>query len=292
MTRENGAEIFLSGDRFGNHLRKVLGNPMWRDGAMTEPTPPFQRLSDHVASMAHSPEADRLAVRIARPGASGRGRRSDPYDPADPGASPGLSALLARRDGDGRPAIVIQERMAKLAPGESLAALALLSMLRGDLEVVRDRLVRSGRVSALDAEADTLAAAWEVVTRRPPPGRWERSDAIWNLARRVTRMRRACSLPAERLPEDFDLVIDNSAEPEPEPDWPGRSPALLAAAVAAGVLTPREVVLIARTRMEGRTVREVAQSLGRPYVAAKKERQRAEAALRLFLGRYDSGGPS
>ena len=61
---------------------------MWRDGAMTEPTPPFQRLSDHVASMAHSPEADRLAVRIARPTASGRGRRSDPYDPADPGAAP------------------------------------------------------------------------------------------------------------------------------------------------------------------------------------------------------------
>jgi DNA-directed RNA polymerase specialized sigma24 family protein len=97
-------------------------------------------------------------------------------------------------------------------------------------------------------------------------------------------------LPAERLPEDFDLVIDDSAQAEP--DWPGRSPALLAAAVAAGVLTPREVVLIARTRIEGRTVREVAQILGRPYVAAKKERQRAEAALRLFLGRYGAEGPS
>ena len=289
MTRENGAEIFLSGDRFGNHLRKGSGNPMWRDGDMTEPTPPFQRLSDHVASMAHSPEADRLAVRIAPPTASGRGR-SDPYDPADPYESPGLSALLARRDGDGRPATRVQERLATAAPSEPLAALALLSMLRGDLEVVRDRLVRSGRVSALDAEADTLAAAWEVVTRRPPPGRWERSDAIWNLARRVTRMRRACSLPAEPLPEDFDIVIDNRAEPEP--DWPGRSPALLAAAVAAGVLTPREVVLIARTRIEGRTVREVALSLGRPYVVTKKERQRAEAALRLFVGRYDAEGPS
>ena len=197
--------------------------------------------------------------------------------------------MLARRDGDGRPATRVQERLATAAPSEPLAALALLSMLRGDLEVVRDRLVRSGRVSALDAEADTLAAAWEVVTRRPPPGRWERSDAIWNLARRVTRMRRACSLPAEPLPEDFDIVIDNRAEPEP--DWPGRSPALLAAAVAAGVLTPREVVLIARTRIKGRTVREVALSLGRPYVATKKERQRAEAALRLFVGRYDAEAP-
>jgi DNA-directed RNA polymerase specialized sigma24 family protein len=150
--------------------------------------------------------------------------------------------------------------------------------------------VRSGRVSALDAEADTLAAAWEVVTRRPPPSRWERGDAIWNVARRVTRVRRACSLPAEPLREDFEVVIDNSAEPEP--DWPGRSPALLAAAVAAGVLTPREVVLIAQTRIEGRSVREVAQNLGRPYAAAKKERQRAEAALRLFVGCYGSEGPS
>jgi hypothetical protein len=244
---------------------------------MTEPTPPFQRLSDHVASVARSREAQRLAARIAPPGATESGRL-------------GLSELLARRDGDGRPAIVVQERLAKAAPDEPLAALALLSMLRGDLEVVRDRLVHSGRVSALDAEADTLGAAWEVVTRRPPPGRWERGDAIWNLARRVTRMRRACSLPAEPLREDFEVVIDNGAEPEPE--WPGRSPALLAAAVAAGVLTPREVVLIARTRIEGRSVREVAQSLRRPYAAAKKERQRAEAALRLFVGRYGSDGPS
>ena len=289
MTRENGEEIFLSPNRFGNRLRKSSGNPVWRDGAMTEPTPPFQRLSDHVASMAHSPEADRLAERIVRSGGSGRGR-PDSCESPDSCDRPGLSELLARRDGDGGPAIVVQERLAKAAPGEPLAALALLSLLRSDLEVVRDRLVRSGRVSALDAEADTLAAAWEVVTRRPPPSRWERGDAIWNLARRVTRMRRRCTEATEPLREDFDLVSDNRAEPEP--DWPGRSPALLAAAVAAGVLSPREVVLIARTRMEGRTVREVAQSLGRPYVAAKKERQRAEAALRLFVGRYGAEGPS
>jgi DNA-directed RNA polymerase specialized sigma24 family protein len=249
---------------------------MWRDGAMTETTP-LQRLSEHVALRAHSTEAQRLAERIAPSTAAG-GELLD------------LCALIARRDADGRPAIVVQERLARAAPSEPLAALALLSMLRDDLEVVRDRLVRSGRVSALDGETDTLAAAWEVVTRRPPPSRWERGDAIWNLARRVTRMRRACSAPTEPLPEDFDTAIDNSAECGS--DWPGRSPALLAAAVAAGVLSPREVVLIAATRLEGRSVREVAQSLGRPYGAAKKERQRAEAALRRFAGRYNSGDPS
>jgi hypothetical protein len=158
-------------------------------------------------------------------------------------------------------------------------------MLRGELEVVRDRLVRSGRVSALDAEIDTLAAAWEVVTRRPPPGRWERGDAIWNLARRVTGMRRGGTVGVEPLPEVSELACDDAAGLE----GLGWSSALLPAAVAAGVLTSREVVVIARTRIEGRPLREVAAALGRPYDAARMERRRAEAALRTFLTRYDSG---
>ena len=152
-------------------------------------------------------------------------------------------------------------------------------MLRGDLEVVRDRLVRSGRVSALDAEADALAAAWEVVTRRPPPGRWERGDAIWNQARRVSRMRRRARLEAEPLPEDFDLVADDA---EPEPDWLERSPGLLAAAVAAGVLSPRRGRADRPDPDGGRPLAEVARALGRPYDAVRKERRRAEAALRTF----------
>ena len=66
------------------------------------------------------------------------------------------------------------------------------------------------------------------------------------------------------------------------------SPTLLAAAVAAGVLTPRHVVLIARTRIEGVPLAEVAQTLGRPYDAVRMERRRAEAALRTFVRRYES----
>jgi DNA-directed RNA polymerase specialized sigma24 family protein len=60
----------------------------------------------------------------------------------------------------------------------------------------------------------------------------------------------------------------------------------LATAVAKGVLTPRQVVLIAQTRMEGRSLREVAASIGRPYDAARMERSRAEAALRQFAASY------
>jgi DNA-directed RNA polymerase specialized sigma24 family protein len=273
MTRENTAEKNLAGDESGNHSRNNPGNPIWRDGAMTElqTRRPFQLLADHLSAVARCPEGERLAARIVT------------FRKA--GASPDLLELLARRDADGRPAIRVLERLATEAPEEQLAALALLYMLREDLEVVRDRLVQSGRVSALDAESDALAAAWEVVTRRPPPSRWDRGDAIWNLARRVSRMRRRSSAESAPLPEGFD-------KEEPESDRSGRPVGLLARAVAAGVLTPREVVLIAQTRIEGRSLTEVAKVLGRPYDAARMERRRAEATLRTFLRRYDSDGSS
>ena len=269
LTWEKAVEEFLAGNRFGNLSRNDLRNPIWRDGVMTNPTSPLQLLSDHVVRRARSADARRLAARInVWP---------------DNGQSPDLLDLLARRDADGRPAIRIVEALANEAPGDTLAALALLHMIRGDLEVMSKRLVHSGRVSALDAEADTLSAAWEVVTRRPPPGRWERGDAMWNQARRASRMRRQRSPETEPLPEDFDVA-------EPDGGWLEGRPGLLAGAVAAGVLTPSDVVLIVRTRIEGEPLAEVAQALGRPYDAVRMERRRAEAALRTFARRYVSGG--
>jgi hypothetical protein len=271
MTRRNGAEEFLARDDLVIDSGNDPVKSMWRDDAMTEPSP-LQSLSDHVASRARGPEAVRLAAQIA-PSSTAERERGD------------LAALLARRDGDGRPAIRVVERLANEAPTDQLAALALLSMLRPELEVVRDRLVRSGRVNVLDAETDALGAAWEVVTRRPPPGRWERGDAIWNRARRVSLMRRRCSLEAEPLPQGLDVG-------EPERDVLSSPAPLLAAAVVAGVLSPREVVLVARTRLEGRQLSEVARTLGRPYDAVRKERRRAEAALATFVERYDAEGSS
>jgi DNA-directed RNA polymerase specialized sigma24 family protein len=250
---------------------------MWRDGVMhtspvTEPHGPLQSLVNHVAARAQGPEGRQLAGRIALPTQTGKG-------------TPDLGALLARRDGDGRPAIRIQERLAKAAPGDPLAALSLLAMLRPELEAVRDRILHGGRMTSLEAETDTLAAAWEVVTRRPPPRRWERSDAIWASARRVSGLRRGCSVDAEPLPADLEIGSGEHVVPE---TVVGGSPALLAAAVAAGVLSPRHVVLIARTRIEGVPLAQVAQALGRPYDAVRMERRRAEAALRTFVRRYES----
>jgi hypothetical protein len=236
---------------------------------MTEPTSPLQLLSDHVVRRARSPEAQALAARIA-------------ISPTD-GQSADLLDLLSRRDADGRPAVRILERLATQAPDEPLAALGLLYMSRSDLEVMSKRLLHSGRVSVLDAEADTLSAAWEVVTRRPPPSRWERADAIWNEARRASRMRRQRSPEAGPLPDDFDIV-------EPDGGWLEARPDLLSAAVAGGVLTPSDVVLIVQTRVGGEPLAAVARALGRPYDAVRMERQRAETALRTFARRYISEG--
>jgi hypothetical protein len=277
VTRENGPKEFSAGDDSRNQSRNVLRNPLWRDGAMhkptvTEPHGPLQSLVEHVAARAHSPEGTQLARRIALPTPTGSGV-SD------------LLALLARRDADGRPAIRIQERLAKEAPRDPLAALGLLLMLRPELEAVRDRLVRGGAMTALEAETDTVAAAWEVVTRRPPPGRWERSDAIWASARRVGGLRRGFSLVTEPLPADLD---GGGSEDMVADAVLGGSSALLASAVAAGVLTPRHVLLIARTRIEGVPLAEVARALGHPYDAVRMERRRAEAALRTFARRYES----
>jgi hypothetical protein len=237
---------------------------------MTKPTSPLQLLSDHVDQVARSRDATALAARIAH--------RSLTTD-----EQPDLLTLLHCRDADGRPAIRIVERLAAQAPDDPLSALGLLYMCRSDLELMSKRLLHSGRVSELDAEEDTLTAAWEVVTRRPPPGRWDRVDAIWNQARRASRMRRQRSPETDPLPEDFDLAAR-------EAEWHEVRPGLLAGAVAAGVLTPSDVVVIVRTRVEGESLAAAARALGRPYDAVRMERRRAEAALRTFARRYVSGG--
>jgi hypothetical protein len=270
LSWEDVLEKVLSGERLGNHPGNDLRNPFWPNGGMNEPTSPLQLLTDHVVCVARSRAAHDLAARIASPST---GTNEDPD----------LLTLLHRRDADGRPAIRIVERLATRAPDESLAALGLLYMSRSDLEVMSKRLIHSGRVSVLDAEADTLSAAWEVVTRLPSPSRWERLDAMWNQARRASRMRRQRSAEAGPLPEDFDIAL-------PECSWLEARPHLLAGAVAAGILTPSDVLLLVRTRVEGEPLAAMAKALGRPYDAVRMERSRAETALRSFARRYGSEG--
>ena len=77
-------------------------------------------------------------------------------------------------------------------------------------------------------------------------------------------------------PTGFDVAAPE--DPDPLERWPG----LLDAAGVAGVLSNEEAVLIARTRVEGESLRCLARDLGRPYDAVRMERRRAEAALRAY----------
>ena len=158
----------------------------------------------HVTMSCGSPAVERpsdLAARIACPSTGAN-------------EEPDLLTLLHRRDADGRPAIRILERLATGHQTNRSPHWGSCTCAAPDLEVMSKRLVHSGRVSVLDAEADTLSAAWEVVTRRHPPSRWERLDAMWNEARRASRMRRQRSAEAGPLPEEFDLAALELEWPE------------------------------------------------------------------------------
>jgi DNA-directed RNA polymerase specialized sigma24 family protein len=229
---------------------------------MTQTHGPLHELTAHLGVLARGPGATRLVHRL---GTAGLG--------IDAGAD-----LMAELDGHAesdRADTALVECLARWAPSDEVASVALLHLLRPRLESMAARLTRHAQVTAGDAESEVLSAAWEVLTRRPPPGRLERSEAIWTEVRRAGGLRRKDRTVS--LPEGFD-----PATPE-EVLGSERWPELLDIAGSAGVLRPDEAALILRTRIEGEPLRQVARDLGRPYDALRMERRRAEAALRAYV---------
>jgi DNA-directed RNA polymerase specialized sigma24 family protein len=165
-----------------------------------------------------------------------------------------------------------------LAPHDDDAVLSILVALRPELAQMA-RTVARGWWEREAAESEVVAIAWEALSglgtvRALIAEPRDLIHAIWVKVRWATGYRRL-ALEVVHL-----SVAVNMAAPEVDPleRWPG----LLAEAVACGVLTPRQVVIVAATRMDGRPLSQVATSLGRSYDAVRKERQRAEAALRVF----------
>jgi DNA-directed RNA polymerase specialized sigma24 family protein len=173
--------------------------------------------------------------------------------------------------------------LCRRARRDERAALSLLSELAPELTSMRRRLERHG-LEEDAAEAVTLSIAWEVVSGRRGP-RCPRSlrnlsETIWRAVRQEAGVRR---LDHDTVPLDDPAVM--AAYVDRLERWPG----LLASALAAGVLTVRQVVIVAQSRMDERPLAEVARALGRPYGAVRKERHRAERALRAFARSYDWG---
>jgi hypothetical protein len=165
------------------------------------------------------------------------------------------------------------------APRDEDAALEVLALLEPELEGVARRLVRLGVASDV-ARGESLSVAWEVVAghRVGPllPTKACLVSAIWTELRRELGLRRRPGIEVITLTDEIDVAAPE-VDPEEQP-WPG----LLEAAVAEGVLSAEQAVVVAQTRLEGRALAEVAMDLGRPYDAVQKDRRRAERALAAF----------
>ena len=271
MTRKNAEKFFLVWNGLWNRLRRGLWNPICRNGCMTSTRSPLTLLGDHMAQFMRTGAGSRAMARFSAAGLN----RESAHD---------LSVLVSRRGrtvGRIKRARIV-EVLAPLAPADDVAAPCVMVTLRPELLRMTRRSIRE-LVDPEDSEADVVAIAWDVVIKGPdaayePLRHAALVNAIWTEIRRSTGLRRG-QLDTVPLAEDFD-------QPAPLDDPLERWPGLLASAVARGVLTPRQVVVIAQTRMDGRPLIEVATALGRTYDSLRMERARAEAALRQFALSY------
>jgi hypothetical protein len=172
------------------------------------------------------------------------------------------------------------------APADEDVALEVLALLEPELEVLARRLVRFG-IELDVARVEALSVAWEVVAgHRLGPVIQTKvclASVVWTELRREFGVRRDRGIELVPLTDEIDVAT-------PYPDPPDRWPRLLEGAVAAGVLNPHRALVVAQTRIDGRSLAEVAAELGRPYHAVRKDRRRAEKALAAFARFYDAEG--
>ena len=271
MNRENAEKKFPVWNGLSNCLWRGLSNLICPNGCMTSTRSPLTLLGDDMAQFMRTGAGSRAMARFS---AAGLNRES----------AQDLSVLVSQRGravGRIKRARIV-EVLAPLAPADDVASPCVVVALRPELIRMTRRSTRE-LVDPEDTEADVVAVAWEVVIKGPegasePLRHAALVNAIWTEIRRSSGLRRG-QLDVVPLDDNFDqpAPLDDPLE-----HWPG----LLASAVARGVLTPRQVVVIAQTRMEGRPLIEVATAFGRTYDSLRMERARAEAALRHFALAY------
>jgi hypothetical protein len=268
MSWGNTKKNFLLGNRLSNCSMSWLSNLIWRNGSMTPSRSALTLLSVHLANVSRTREGNLALKRLSEFG-------------LDLGGAVHLATLVRQCQGVGsgpRRTQVLHSLLA-LTPPDELDALCVLVVLQPELRWISRNLARDAS-DLEDAESEVVAVGWSLVMEPRSPGQCgsdPRSlvNAVWTEVRRTAGLRRRGGLDLVHLTHDLDFP---ASEADPFERWPG----LLAAAVAHGVLTPRQVVVIARSRMDQRSLKEVAVEVGRPYDAVCQERWRAERALRKF----------
>jgi hypothetical protein len=169
--------------------------------------------------------------------------------------------------------------------GDDLWTVGLAGLLMPGLKRVARRLRRTPGVDPAEVGPEVVIALLEAIARADPAGERLAARLCWEVYRRAARAlgvrRRATGdpeWPTDRPP--------GSAVPSTNPE------AVIARAVRVGVITVDDAELIARTRLEGQRITDVAASLSLPASRLQKRRERAEARLTALLRRESADGVS
>jgi DNA-directed RNA polymerase specialized sigma24 family protein len=174
--------------------------------------------------------------------------------------------------------------LARIAGADELAGLTALVALRPVLLKLARRQQRGG-ASREEAEVEVLYAAWETIIEPGPRAVGE--DFVGQIrngigAKSRTRLRRRWR--AERLESPRANLPDrgaNGSEPE-------RCVfTLLSDALRSGALSREQAVLLAETKGEDMSVREVAALRGSSPATVRNRRRRAERALLAYVSESD-----
>lgn len=136
-------------------------------------------------------------------------------------------------------------------------------------------LTRDYRSDPADVDTEVIAgflAALREVGIDEPAIAWRLCKAAYNAGARARYAADAYAARHVELPED------GGSQMAPRAPW-SHPDLVLADAVAKGVLSVKTAELIGRTRLEGRTLRAVAEELEVPYATARRHRREGEERL-------------
>jgi hypothetical protein len=171
---------------------------------------------------------------------------------------------------------------ARAQSGDDAWVVAFAGLLMPGLKRVARRLRRTGGVDPQEVGSEVVIGLLEALAHLDPCRDRIAASVCWEVYRRAYR--------ATVQRDGWPLPL---SEHVGAPDLIGLHPEeVLARAIRAGVLTPDDAELVACTRIELRSVSEVARSLGLPRPRLAKRRLRAEARVAELLRREAAGGTS